>query len=393
MAYIGSENVIPAMTAYNTPSGIVTWSSETTSSSSYKGWNVFARNIIHWQSANVPSAWVAYQFPSEKRITKYTIEAGVYPNAAPKSWTFEGSNDGVTWDILDSQTTAQAWTVGVKRPFVINNLKSYSRYRVNVSSNMVSDTYSICITNIEMFEGFYSNSILLTSDNKYYSINDIKYKETSAIPAMTSNTAPSGRVFASSVFNNSANDSWKAFDGIEGNYWATLSGNPLGNIGYEFVSKVNIRRYSILNESLNRNPKSWNFEGSNDGTLWKILDTQTNQIWDSGTLAYKEYTFINKEYFKMYRINITETSSNQGYTCVGEIKMYEITSDSYLSILDRSDEKTFISYGMNGNKSDFSLSMNRLKSIIQKNETLGTGKTFEHTVDMSKRQIYKITLL
>ncbi|OMD71239.1 discoidin domain-containing protein [Paenibacillus odorifer] len=387
MAYFGNESAVPTMTSYNTPSGIVTWSSESTASSSYKGWNVFARNTTFWQSGNVASAWVAYQFPTEKRIAKYTLEAGAYPNAAPKTWTFEGSNDGLAWDVLDTQTTTQTWAVGTKRQYSINNLKSYLRYRVNVSSNMVSDAYSVCITNIEMFEMFYSNKILLSSGERTYSLSR-KYTE-SLIPIMTSNTTPSGIASAS---DETATPAFRAFDGksLSNNYWGA-NAKTYGWIAYDFKTPTLVARYdlTVILDNPKFPPKDWTFEGSNDGSSWTVLDTQTNQTnWVNNTPNI--YNINKSVYYQRYRLNAT---SNNGAVSlgIGEMRMYGVKHLLVESFHYNPDEKMYETYGMS-EIADLSIKVGETREPINTSNTLGTGKIFEHTVNMSKRQINKINL-
>ncbi|WP_405169279.1 discoidin domain-containing protein [Paenibacillus sp. FSL H3-0286] len=387
MAYFGNESAVPTMTSYNTPSGIVTWSSESTASSSYKGWNVFARNTTFWQSGNVASAWVAYQFPTEKRIAKYTLEAGAYPNAAPKTWTFEGSNDGLAWDVLDTQTTTQTWAVGTKRQYSINNLKSYFRYRVNVSSNMVSDAYSVCITNIEMFEMFYSNKILLSSGERTYSLSR-KYTE-SLIPIMTSNTTPSGIASAS---DETATPAFRAFDGeaTSTRYWAP-NAKTYGWVAYDFKTPTLVGRYdlTIILSNPTFGPKSWTFEGSNDGLNWVVLDTQNNQTtWINNTP--NVYDIKTPSYYQRYRLNIT-TNNGAVSVGVGEMRFYGIKLLALVSFHKNPDEKMFETYGMS-EIADLSINIGETSEPINTSDLLGTGKTFEHTVNMSKRQINKILL-
>lgn len=56
-------------------------------------------------------------------------------NQAPKAWTLEGSNDGSSWVILDTQTSQTAWADGEERTFNIANGTAYSRYKLNITQN------------------------------------------------------------------------------------------------------------------------------------------------------------------------------------------------------------------------------------------------------------------
>ncbi len=91
-----------------------------TASGSYSGnWPAKAfDNIAHssneWSSDSVPSAsapsWLQYDFGGgvAKKITRYTLTNaegyGYNRSRAPKDWTFEGSNDGTSWTVLQTQS-------------------------------------------------------------------------------------------------------------------------------------------------------------------------------------------------------------------------------------------------------------------------------------------------
>ncbi|MGG0822965.1 hypothetical protein ABE099_08785 [Paenibacillus turicensis] len=149
-----------------------------------------------------------------------------------------------------------------------------------------------------------------------------------AVPKMTSNTAPNGRAFASS----GAADAWRAFDRI-GTAWSSASGSGgIGYLGYEFLNKIIIKKYSIKqigsSNVSNRVPRTWTFEGSNDGANWTVLDTQVNQNWKDFTPETKEYIIneSNKDYFKIYRLNYT-SNGGSSISHVEELELFELIPD------------------------------------------------------------------
>src|SRR5690606_7166352 len=52
---------------------------------------------------------------------------------SPKSWTFEGSNDGSNWTTLDTRTTVADWN-NEWRTYTFSNTTSYTYYRINVTA-------------------------------------------------------------------------------------------------------------------------------------------------------------------------------------------------------------------------------------------------------------------
>ena len=175
-------------------------------------------------------------------------------------------------------------------------------------------------------------AIMLGYSTNVFAANDI-YTD-NLIPKMTSDTSPNGKVTYSSSFN-SIWVGYKAFDKSTGGAaWCTASNQSKGWLAYEFDAPKKISRYSITSATGGANnaaPKSWAFEGSNDGTSWVVIDSQSNQVnWKD--LEKRTYTTYNKTLFKSYRIRIIE--SNYSSLCqIMEMEMMgKVTDASNLSI-------------------------------------------------------------
>ena len=132
-------NPIPKMTSNTTPSG----TADASSTGLGAPWNAFDRDSgTAWHSSNPSTEWVSYTFPAAKVVVGYSVTAyaglvaaTVVIDRAPKSWTFEGSNDGVNWTVLDSQYAQTNWSAGETRYFRFTNTVAYLGYRINVSTN------------------------------------------------------------------------------------------------------------------------------------------------------------------------------------------------------------------------------------------------------------------
>jgi hypothetical protein len=83
-------------------------------------------------------------------------------------------------------------------------------------------------------------------------------------------------------------------------------------------------------------PKDWTFEGSNDGTNWTVLDTQTNQVFTTTettdnsnpvlpkqifTGNMNEYNFVNTTAYRYYRLNISANNGNPTFLGIQELKL------------------------------------------------------------------------
>lgn len=113
-----------------------------------------------------------------------------------------------------------------------------------------------------------------------------------------------------------------AFDNTLGTYWGP-SGTT-GIIRYNFGTGIThcIRRYRVYGaEGYTYMPKDWTFQGSNDGTNFTTLDTQTSQSWASA--AWKTYDITNTTAYRYYQLNI---SANNGgaFIALFEIEMMTI---------------------------------------------------------------------
>jgi hypothetical protein len=149
-----------------------------------------------------------------------------------------------------------------------------------------------------------------------------------ATPAMTSNTTPSGTVFASSI--TGVNVAWNAFsqDNNFGVVWQSGITNS-GILGYQFTSGKIIKRYVVkgYNQSANGNPSSWTFQGSNDGTTYTTLETVTSYSMSGGG-NYTSGILANTTSYTYYRINITAVQTAGTAPYISEFEMTESTSTS-----------------------------------------------------------------
>lgn len=130
------ENLVPQMTSNTTPSGVASASAEVFGF--FLAWKAFDRNGgTYWQPHNSPGtpAWLRYQFTSGQTVVRYII-TGVDPASSPGQFTFEGSNDGTTWTVLNTQNVDVAtWVAnGSVMTFEFVNVTSYTYYRLNIST-------------------------------------------------------------------------------------------------------------------------------------------------------------------------------------------------------------------------------------------------------------------
>ncbi|WP_343303556.1 T9SS type A sorting domain-containing protein [Chitinophaga niabensis] len=81
--------------------------------------------------------WVQYASTQPGIVTRYTLTSGNdVPERDPKNWNLVGSNDGVTWALIDSQINQSFATRKLTRTFSVDsNTIPYRYYRLNVTAN------------------------------------------------------------------------------------------------------------------------------------------------------------------------------------------------------------------------------------------------------------------
>lgn len=327
------NNLIPIMTGYTQPTGKVSASTEYTSLGQVAYWAVDGKSNTSWGTTG-GGGWLEYDFGTPKRVTKYTLQSvdqsdpSVVNQVAPKDWTLEAF-DGSKWVILDTQKGITNWVQGVKKEFIVSNENGYNRYRLNVSS-----TNGWWNLNVGEFQLAGCDGGVIPSEQNPDPVpqetiqTPVGYTD-NIIPAMKSNTSPTGVVSYSSetshgygymVFNGTANgwtDRW--FTPFVKNTW----------IQYQFPTEKKVVKYEITSVGGDngwggrRSPKTWEFKGSTDGVNWIVLDQRAN-VTDWTDAMTKSFTFTNNKFYSYYRLEISELNTgNDNNLEISEIRMME----------------------------------------------------------------------
>ncbi len=94
-----------------------------------------------------------------------------------------------------------------------------------------------------------------------------------------------------------------------------FSGFPL-QVTFKFNAASIVAQYTITsaNDAVERDPKTWTPQGSNDSTAWTILDTRTNETFP-GRIQTKIYDVATPGTFLYYRWNITAVNGTSHFQC------------------------------------------------------------------------------
>jgi hypothetical protein len=151
---ITAGNIIPIMTSSTSPEGEVIFSDEQTNFEAFRAFDKKLGSNKPWMTNNgVNTGYIGYKFTSPRRIVKYSINSRTdnssYPNT-PKSWLFEGSQNGEDWEVIDEQLNITTWvSTGEEKSFDVENKKDYLFYRINITE---SNSSLVAIAELKMFE-------------------------------------------------------------------------------------------------------------------------------------------------------------------------------------------------------------------------------------------------
>jgi len=299
------------MTADNAPSPLVASASTEFNTSGFGAWNAFDGATLGseagWTGTNHGVDWLQIFLGGPALLNSYAIAVGDGVRG-PTTWTMEGSNDGSTWTTLDTQTGAAAWANAETRTFTPAAITvSYAYFRVNITAG---------------------------GDGTYVNIAQLFLYETlPIIPAgigphgMTGDNTQSPFVASASSYYGSTSQPYYAFDngfysgGLPGGWWIGTGGG-VDWLQIDMGSAVLVGSYAIqaTNELL-RMPSAWTWEGSNDGSTWTVLDTETAQTaW--GIYQTRTYTCVGTTAYRYFRLNISANNGDPTYTDVGELFLY-----------------------------------------------------------------------
>jgi large repetitive protein len=259
-------------------------------------------------------AWLQLGIGFATTLAGYAIQTSLSGAAtaanAPNAWTMQGSVDGVTWVVLDTQTGQSGWGAGTIKSYTLSAVSAAYRYfKVVVTANN-GDTSYVQIAELYLF-GTPVSQVDLAPHN------------------LTSNTSTPPYVASCSSFYSS-NDAFKAFDGLSGvsgtGMWQC--GGVAGWLQIDLGTAATVRGYSILatgnggvTGTLTGMPQAWSLEGSNDGVAWDVLDTQTYSAWSVYQLLHIDLSGSTPAY-RYYRLNIT-ANNGASLTNIAEFYLFE----------------------------------------------------------------------
>jgi hypothetical protein len=175
--------------------------------------------------------------------------------------------------------------------------------------------------------GSYVDTSVTNGTTYYYTVTATNSAGTSANSSEDSatpvhplvNVATGGS--ATDSKSNQANAS-AAFDRNSGTEW--FYSGVTGWLQYDLGHTETVQRYTVISSSFDqvgRDPKNWQFQGSNDGVTWTTLDTQSGQAF-ANRAQMNSYTIATPGAYRYYRLNITSNNGDASFVDLAEVGLF-----------------------------------------------------------------------
>jgi len=333
------DYLVPELKSNNHMGYTVTASSYVSNNTTtYDPWKAFNRKqgtqYNSWFAQDTPSgeggidAWIQVQLPIAKVCNKIKLSApyggSIYPNQAPKDFTFKGSNDGENWTTLYSATD-QLYTSTICNEYTFANENAYIYYRLCMTK--MNTTSSSANPGISSFWLCYQHA---HADR--YVIDDDERLVPGGLNSESALSSAGYYASASSQYNTNFVP-WKAFyaycpDDTNSNGWVANSSersDAYGNCDSWIqiqLPEAKICNRVILNYRVYTYgcelPYEFEVLGSNDGENFDTLVEYRGH-----ELHQKSYSvdFDNETAYLYYRIHFSKTTEGSKVASVGYISL------------------------------------------------------------------------
>jgi hypothetical protein len=172
--------------------------------------------------------------------------------------------------------------------------------------------------------GSYVDNAVTNGTTYYYTITatnsagtSTSSPEGSATPLHPLVNVATGGTATDPANNANAKD---AFDLNSNTKWMYLG--VTGWLKYDLGHTETVQRYTLISADVaGRDPKDWQFQGSNDGVNWTTLDTQFGQVF-ALRLQQNSYTVASPGAYRYYRLNVTSNNGDSYNTAVAEFGLF-----------------------------------------------------------------------
>ncbi len=268
--------------------------------------------------------------PSTLNIGLFVCSGNTTANTATfTNVAFTGGTGGL---VTTPAAPAAMFAVGSSKAITVRWLPSFGATAYDLLRSTTSGSgYTVIASNLTATKTSYVDTTAVAGTTYYYvaqaknsagiSGNSPQFGA-SLLPAPLVNLAFSGTSTASFNQDSALEGSAKAFDRDPGSKWYGYNA-PTGWIQYDFGAgnAQIIKRYTInCADVATRDPKSWNFLGSQDGSTWTTLDSQSNQSFTI-RMGMNTYNIGNTTAYRYYQLQVTANNGATG-VAVGELGLW-----------------------------------------------------------------------
>ena len=227
---------------------------------------------------------------------------------APRDWTFEGSNDKENWTVLDRRFGYTNWVRNAKcnREFAFVNTNAYRHCRLTVT-----DVGKGSVLELFQLEYFARPAVWSTASDLGADLT---------VPG-GEDTAKSSTPFHGSVshlFDNDFTYVYNSSHPEKDHRLLAKTDQASFDIVYDFgegtPAAVNAYKihYQNAGKDQGRHPRNWTFLGSNDGSVWTLIDQRTNEgDWPTPLPSVRAFEFVNSMPYRYYKLTLAK---GQQYT-------------------------------------------------------------------------------
>lgn len=255
-----------------------------------------------WASGGGAPTWLQVQFPTETVCNVYQITSrnDKYYAQSPRAFRLEGSNDGITWKTLDTETGI-VFLQNETKLFDFENDRAYSYYRIYVTESnggSVDGVFPVAIGKFELGR-------LLKTYKREINVNEY------LVPKMSSNSQDGFIASASSEVGS--HGAFHAFDRNKNHPFATSSMTSPHWLKIQLpeakaCNRVIFTVRTDCSDGTIKMPIDFEIQASNDGENWTTLLTQANETWESLGQS-KNYDFENTTAYSYYKLCCNSTQN------------------------------------------------------------------------------------
>ena len=253
-----------------------------------------------------------------------TAQTATFANVA-----FTGGSGGL---VTTPAAPAAVFAGGSSKAITVRWLPSFGATSYNLLRSTTSGSgYAAIASNLSASATSYVDTTAAAGTTYYYVVQAANSVGTSGnssqfgaalLSAPMVNLAFGGTPSASASSGSGYEKSDQAFDLDPGTKWIVPA--LTGWLQYDFGSGnvQTVKRYTINSADVaSRDPKDWQFQGSQDGSTWTTLDTQSGQSF-AVVMGQNTYNIGNTTAYRYYRLNITANNGDAYSLAVADLGLW-----------------------------------------------------------------------